>query len=184
MNFSQYRQETHPPMYSAPPNYQSEMYAPYNPGKNYQKPVEGVQYDYPQVPSASPYMEPMMRNFGMYGKELEQNPASSQFNYARGFAQTPYSGFYSEPSFGISFLTLAEPVSFDPNDNQDKQVSELGYGGSEEKKEFSEKTYMDKVGQETGKEHGFGIFSKAGENGNNFKCTLFLLICISVWRAR
>lgn len=104
LDFSQYRQEM--PMYAPTVDYQSEMYGPYNPAKNYSKPTE-YQYEYPSVASTSAYTEPGIRNFGLYNKEMEAGNSPSQINYARGFAQTPYSGFYSEPSFGIVFANLS-----------------------------------------------------------------------------
>lgn len=92
-------------MYSSGTNYQSEMYSSYNMPKNYSKPAEGYQFDYPPASSSPSYAESAIRNFGVYNKEME-SAASSQFNYARGFAQTPYSGFYSDP-----FLGTASPLS-------------------------------------------------------------------------
>jgi len=100
IDFSQYRPEM--PIYGSGTSYQSDMYSAYNMPKNYSKRAEGYQFEYPPASSTPSYAEPAIRNFGVYNKEIE-SAASSQFNYARGFAQTPYSGFYSEPFFGTPF---------------------------------------------------------------------------------
>lgn len=84
--------------YSMPPNYQSEIYpSHYNPPKNYP-------FEYTPSPPTSIYSEFQSPNmsFGKYsGNEMgTRENVSGQLDYARSFAQTPYSGFYSDPLFG------------------------------------------------------------------------------------
>lgn len=88
-------------LYSGSVNYSTEMYPPsYNPSKAYPASTEPYQFDYSQAPPSYSELPSTGRNFGAFSKEMEGGIPSSQFNYARGFAQTPYSGFYSDPSFG------------------------------------------------------------------------------------
>lgn len=166
--------------YSMPPNYQSEIYPPpYNPSKNYTNTAEPYQLEYSQAPPGSSYSELQggTRNFGAYGKEMgTAGVPSGQFDYARGFAQTPYSGFYSDPLFcTFTYLTIAEPIGLDSTENAEKLHNTLGYGTAEEKKEFSEKSYPDKTTQELNQENGFGVFTKIENVPNTLKRTLFFI---------
>lgn len=68
-------------------------------------------------------------------------------------------------------LILAEPANPDSADNTDKSLNTFGYAGSEEKKDFNDKVYEDKTGQELPQDHGFGMFAKSEDPANDFKCT-------------
>jgi len=67
------------------------------------------------------------------------------------------------------FFILAESIGNDSGEIPDKPLNVFGYGGSEEKKDFNEKLYEDKITQDIPQDHGFGMFPKSEDSGNNFK---------------